>query len=173
MRVLGIDPGSIVTGYGVVERGAGGKLLYVCDGAICAPQGLGLPERLLAISTSLNEIIKEFSPEAVAVESLFFAKNVRSAIMLGHARGVALLSAAASGLAIHEYSPSSIKQAVTGYGAATKDQVQKMVCLLLKSPASAKRDASDALAAAICHINHTRPAARRETRPLAPQVKKP
>ncbi|MBI1911645.1 MAG: crossover junction endodeoxyribonuclease RuvC [Deltaproteobacteria bacterium] len=154
MRVLGIDPGSINTGYGVVEKGGAGKLLHIADGTISAGADMPLPERLLKISEGLKEVFNEFKPEAVAIESLFFSKNVRSAIMLGHARGVALLSAASNGLEVFEYAPRAVKQAVVGYGAATKDQVQKMVKALLKTPAVSKADAADALAIAICHIHH-------------------
>lgn len=157
MRVLGIDPGTLFTGYGVVVKGAGGKLVHVSDGAIAMKDSMPISERLLKISDSLKSVIEEHRPEAVSVETVFFAKNVRSAIMLGQARGAALLSAASFGLPVFEYSPSSVKLAVTGHGSATKDQVQKMVKLLLKSETDSSRsDASDALAIAICHIHHYR-----------------
>lgn len=156
MRVLGIDPGSHKTGYGIVVKGGGGKLIHVCDGTIEAP-GDDLSQRLLSISKSLNEIIAEFKPDYVAIESVFFAKNVKSAVMLGHARGVALLSAAVGGLEVFEYAPRAVKLAVTGYGNAEKEQVQKMVKLLLSTPSVSKPDAADALAIAICHLHHYRP----------------
>lgn len=155
MRVLGIDPGSLTTGYGVVERGTGGRLLHVSDGAISPGGALALPERLLRISEALEAVMSAYSPDAVSIESVFFAKNVKSAIQLGHARGAALVAAARFKLPVFEYAPMSIKLAVTGHGAATKDQVKKMVKLLLKtSHEPVKSDASDALAIAICHIHH-------------------
>ncbi|GMR05324.1 MAG: crossover junction endodeoxyribonuclease RuvC [Thermodesulfobacteriota bacterium] len=156
LRILGIDPGSHTTGYGVVEK-AGGRLVHICDGEISADVKLPLSERLFVISKALNEVIEAQSPEAVSVESIFFAKNVKSAVMLGHARGVCMLGAARFGLPVFEYAPMSIKKAVTGFGAATKEQVQKMVVALLSCPAPSGADASDALAIAICHINHCRP----------------
>ena len=157
MRILGIDPGSHTTGYGIVEKGAGGRLVHICDGQISANAALPLSERLYAISTALNAVIEAHSPDGVSVESIFFSKNVKSAVMLGHARGVSMLSAAKHGLPVFEYAPMSIKKAVTGFGAATKDQVAKMVIALLSCQASEGADASDALAIAICHINHCLP----------------
>lgn len=159
MRILGIDPGSRTTGYGIVEKAAGGRLVRVCDGQISVAASKPLSERLYAISQGLSEVIEAHSPDAVSVESIFFAKNVKSAVMLGHARGVSMMSAARYGLPVFEYAPMSIKKAVTGFGAATKDQVQKMVMALLSCSASVGADASDALAIAICHINHCRPGA--------------
>lgn len=156
MKILGIDPGSLITGYGVVESTGAGKLLHVSNGSVAVSGSLPLSERLLAISTALTSLIEEHTPDAVAVESVFFAKNARSAIMLGHARGVVLLSAASAALEVFEYAPRSVKQAVTGYGNATKDQVQKMVQMLLSIPAAKNADAADALAIAICHINSHR-----------------
>ncbi len=154
MRVLGIDPGSRITGYGVVDKGKGGKLAHVCDGHVLLDPSAPLPERLLAISNALKSIIDEFKPDAMSIESIFFAKNVDSAIKLGEARGVPLLCAASSGVPVYEYAPRSVKQAVTGYGNATKEQVQKMVKMLLRTQAQLKPDAADALAIAICHIHH-------------------
>ncbi len=169
MKILGIDPGSHTTGYGIVEKGAGGRLVHICDGQITADASLPLSERLYAISTALNAVIGEHSPDGVSVESIFHAKNVKSAVMLGHARGVCMLGAAKHGLPVFEYAPMAIKKAVTGFGAATKDQVAKMVIALLSCPASSGADASDALAIAICHINHCRPGAataRPERKPV-------
>ena len=156
MKVLGIDPGSRITGYGVVLKGRGGTLTEVCHGIIRLTPGATLAKKLLEISEGLSAVIEEHKPDAVAIEDMFFAKNVRSAIMLGHARGVSMLSAASFGLDVFEYAPMKIKQAVTGYGNAPKDQVQRMVKALLKSSGEASPDAADALATAICHINHTR-----------------
>ena len=156
MLVLGIDPGSRITGYGVVGKGAGGKLTHICHGIIRLTPGATLSNKLLEISEGLGAVIEEHAPDAVAIEDIFFAKNVRSAVILGHARGVSMLSAAAFGLDVFEYAPMKIKQAVTGYGNAPKEQVQKMVRALLKGVGDPSPDAADALATAICHINHTR-----------------
>ena len=152
MKILGIDPGSIVTGYGVVRKGGRGRLTHLCDGEIRPAPGTSLPERLLVISDGIKRVIDEQAPDAVAIESVFFAKNVRSAIILGHARAVPLLTAASSGLRVFEYAPRSVKLTVTGYGNATKEQVQKMVGILLNIGKTPGPDASDALAVAICHI---------------------
>lgn len=157
MKVLGIDPGSINTGYGIVGKGQGGSLVHICSGAISPGAGLPIAERLLKVSEGLCELIEEHRPDAVSIESVFTAVNVKSAIVLGQARGAALLSAARFSLPVFEYAPSSIKLAVTGYGQAAKEQVQKMVKLLLKSDEVFKKaDASDALAIAICHIHSCR-----------------
>lgn len=157
MKVLGIDPGSLNTGYGIVGKGQGGALVHVCNGAISPGAGLPIAERLLKVSEGLSEVIEEHRPDAVSIESVFSAINVKSAITLGQARGAALLSAARFGLPVFEYAPSSVKLAVTGFGQATKEQVQKMVKLLLKSQEIFKKaDASDALAIAICHIHSCR-----------------
>lgn len=155
MRILGVDPGSRVTGYGVVEPGGKGRLVHVANGEVKAKAGLPLAERLHSIWTSLTGVMEEHRPGAVAVESVFYARNVKSAIMLGHARGVALAAAASFGINVFEYSPKTIKQAVAGYGGASKDQVQKMVSALLgiKALGPKNTDASDALAVAICHIH--------------------
>lgn len=152
--MLGIDPGSLVTGYGVVEKVKGGGLVSLCSGQIRLNASAPLSERLLAVSEALSSVIRETRPSAVSVESIFFAKNARSAIILGHVRGVALLSAASAGLGVFEYDPRTIKLSVTGYGAAQKDQIQKMVKALLKTGIGPKPDEADALAAAICHIHN-------------------
>jgi len=135
MRVIGIDPGTNVT----------------------LKRGTPLSERLLEISEALNSVMTEFGPTHCAIEEVFFAKNVKSALTLGHGRGVALLSAAKAGVEVFEYSASTIKQAVVGSGRGTKDQVQKMVGMLLKLEKPLGADASDALAIAICHLNHYNP----------------
>jgi len=155
LRVLGIDPGSVHTGYGVVGKGAGGALVRVCDGAISPGASLTIAERLLKVSEGLSEVISATRPDAVSIESIFFSRNVKSAIVLGQARGAALLTAAKFGLPVFEYAPTAVKLAVTGYGQAAKEQVGKMVGLLLKDAGGFdKADASDALAIAICHIHH-------------------
>ena len=153
LRVLGIDPGSHITGYGMVGSDKG-TLIHICDGSIVTGSKNPLTLKLNSIFDAIHKVINEFKPDAVAVEDIFYAKNARSAIMLGHARGVAILCAAQHGLPVFAYSPMKIKQAVVGYGNATKEQVQKMVKALLKMESVSKPDASDALAAAICHIHH-------------------
>lgn len=156
MRVLGIDPGSVTSGYGIVDE-VGSVISYVGCGGISSPSKLAFPERLKRIYDGLEAVIREHRPEAVAVESIFFAKNVQSALKLGHARGVALLAAMNFNLPVFEYTALEIKQAVVGYGQAEKAQVQKMVMALLKVKSiPGPHDASDALAAAICHIHSAR-----------------
>ncbi|HXI09969.1 MAG TPA: crossover junction endodeoxyribonuclease RuvC [Thermodesulfobacteriota bacterium] len=155
MRILGIDPGSHFTGYGVVTKGLGGKLSEVTNGRIMLDPEMPLPLRLLKISEGLNWVIRKFKPEAVAIESMFFARNAKSAIVLGHARGVALMICAANGLEVYEYAPKTVKAALTGHGAASKEQMQRMIKLLLSAEADSS-DAADALAVAICHIHHQR-----------------
>jgi len=165
MKVLGIDPGSIVTGYGVVEKKGSGALVCVSAGVISAgvkaheaheAHETEFSKRLLKIHEGINAVIKEFAPDCVSVESLFYYKNARSAALLGHARGVALLCAAHVGLPIYEYAPRAVKLAVTGSGGAEKGQVRAMVAAILKTKESWPLDASDALAAAICHIQRHR-----------------
>ncbi|MBI5695013.1 MAG: crossover junction endodeoxyribonuclease RuvC [Nitrospirae bacterium] len=156
MRVLGIDPGTVTTGYGVVDED-GGRITFVGAGGVATSAKQAFPERLKKIYEGLQAVIAEHHPDMVAVESLYFAKNVQSALKLGHARGVAVLAAVMNDLPVYEYSPTEIKQAVVGYGAAEKPQVQKMVMTLLKMDAiPAKLDTTDALAAAICHIHSAR-----------------
>ncbi len=152
LRILGIDPGTHVTGYGVVEK-RGSRILHVDNGCLAAKKTNSLPERLDQIYTSLIHTLERFQPEAVAIEEVFFSKNVSSALRLGEGRGVALLASAQKKIPIFEYSTREVKQAITGYGQATKDQMQKMVRSLLGLPEIAQEDASDALALAICHLN--------------------
>lgn len=151
MLILGIDPGTAITGYGLVEQID--ELRLVDAGAILTPVGTPLPERLLTIHKQLSSLISSFKPDAVAVEELFFSKNARTAMSVGHARGVVLLTAAQAGLPIFHYKPSEVKVAVTGYGAAAKPQVQEMVRLLLELEETPKPDdVADAIAVAICHL---------------------
>lgn len=150
--VLGIDPGSRATGYGVVRQ-EGERLRSLAAGVVRPRSSEPLPRRLLAIYQGLVGQIERFGPEAVAVEEVFFSINARSALTLGHARGAALLAAAAHGLPVHEYSPSEVKSAVVGYGRAEKHQVQQMVRLILGLAQPPPQDAADALAVAICHCN--------------------
>jgi crossover junction endodeoxyribonuclease RuvC len=160
MRVLGVDCGTEYTGYGVVDLLADDRLICITLGAIKVSASEPMPIRLARISSRLRELIAEHRPDRVAIEDVFYAVNVKSALKLGQVRGVAMLAAAAAGLEVAEYSPLSIKSAVVGYGKAEKHQVQQMVTRLLnldQVPESV--DAADALALAICHL-HT--AATRE-----------
>jgi crossover junction endodeoxyribonuclease RuvC len=154
MRVLGIDCGGEYTGYGVVEQDDQGCLRHLCSGAIRLSPRDALELRLKTICEGLAQIIAAYSPEQVAIEDVFYAVNVKSALKLGHVRGVAMLAAAQAGLAVVAYSPLSIKSAVVGYGRAEKSQVQLMVTRLLDLPAPPQSaDAADALAIAICHLH--------------------
>lgn len=154
MRVLGIDCGGEYTGYGVVELHPTGKLHCLTCGAIKLSPREALPRRLSCIYTQLGAIIFEHQPDEVAIEDVFYALNVKSALKLGQVRGVAMLAAAAAGLDVAEYSPLTIKSSVVGYGRAEKQQVQHMVTRLLELPARPEpMDASDALAIAICHLH--------------------
>lgn len=154
MKVLGIDPGSNVTGYGIVEV-SGNKYTHIASGDIKLKKTQSLAEKLLTIHNSVKDLIKDFKPESVAVESVFFAKNARSAIILGHARGAVLLSASSMELEVFEYSPTEIKKAVTGHGRADKKDMQKMIGLLLGKDLTTSSDSADALGIAICHLNNS------------------
>lgn len=149
--VLGIDPGTAVTGYGVVSSDMRGHSTLMECGVIRTAASQPLPKRLLDIHEGISEIIARHKPDRVAVESVFYARNVRTTIVLGHARGVILLAAAAAGLEIDEYPPAEIKKVIAGTGAATKAQIQFMVTRLLrlKSPPQ-PADAADGVAAALC-----------------------
>jgi crossover junction endodeoxyribonuclease RuvC len=154
MRVLGIDPGSQTTGWGVVE-GDGRKYSLVEFGAIRASSSLSFPARLLRMCTGIEKIIEKHQPDACALEDAFLASNVKVSMKLGQVRGVVLLVAERAALDIHEYSPRLVKQSVVGYGNAEKHQVQEMVRLLLSlRSVPAPHDAADALAVAICHFHH-------------------
>jgi crossover junction endodeoxyribonuclease RuvC len=154
MRVLGIDCGGEYTGYGVVEMRPDGGLCCLTCGAIKLPTREKLPRRLTLIFTRLGEIIAEHQPDEVAIEDVFYALNVKSALKLGQVRGVAMLAASAAGLEVAEYSPLTIKSSVVGYGRAEKQQVQHMVTRLLElAEPPEPMDASDALAIAICHLH--------------------
>ena len=152
MRTLGIDPGSRVTGYGIVEQ-AGGRIVRVDPGEIRIKKGDPFTRCLSRIFDELTEVIGRTKPDAVAIEDIFYGKNVKSLIKQGHVRGVALLAASRSGLPVHEYSPLEVKKAVVGYGRAEKQQVQVMVQAILRLEEILPEDASDALAIAICHTN--------------------
>lgn len=154
MRVLGIDCGGEYTGYGVVELQNSGKLCCMTSGAIKLSPREPLPRRLSRIYAHLGAIISEHQPDEVAIEDVFYALNVKSALKLGQVRGVAMLAAASAGLDVAEYSPLTIKSSVVGYGRAEKQQVQHMVIRLLELAAPPETmDASDALAIAICHLH--------------------
>ncbi|MBC7226234.1 MAG: crossover junction endodeoxyribonuclease RuvC [Thermoflexales bacterium] len=156
MRVLGIDPGTATTGYGVVEETEEG-LRALAYGVVTTPPDLPLARRLQAIYRELRRLVQEWRPDAVAVEELYFNVNVRTAMSVGQARGVALLAMADEGLAVAEYGPGEVKQALTGYGGAEKRQMQEMVRMLLGLPAVPHPDdAADALAVAICHLHSAR-----------------
>ncbi len=156
MRVIGIDPGTVATGYGVVEA-QGDGLRAVSFGVIATRAALSFPQRLLHIYRELRTLVSRTKPDSAAVEAVFFAQNVRSALRLGQARGVVLLALAEEAVQIHEYSAREVKQAVTSYGQAEKGQVQEMVRLLLGLPeAPQPSDAADALAVAICHMHAAR-----------------
>ena len=153
MRVFGIDPGSERTGYGCVESDGTRHRLVAC-GAIATASRASFPEKLLTIHRSLVTLLAESEPAVVAIENLFYATNVRSALKLGHARGVAVLAAVERGLPVVEYTPAEVKRAVVGYGRAEKHQVQEMVRLLLGlSEAPSPHDVADALAVALCHLH--------------------
>ena len=152
MRILGIDPGSSVTGYGIVEI-VGAKLVHLTHGALRPPKSQELAVRLAAIQSGLAEVIEGHAPDLAVVEQVFVSSSPRSALILGQARGVVLAAVAAAGLPVEEYSAREIKQAVVGTGAADKEQVQHMVKVLLKLPAIPAEDAADALATALCHAH--------------------
>jgi len=152
MRILGIDPGTVVIGYGVIE-GSGDTAILVDCGALRSPPRLPIAERLSRLYNQLCEIVSRYQPDAVAVEQPFVAKNVNSALAIGKAQAVAILAAANRGIPVHEYTPAQIKQRVADYGGSSKEQVQRMVGLQLGlSEAPEPADAADALATALCHL---------------------
>jgi crossover junction endodeoxyribonuclease RuvC len=159
--VLGIDPGTAIMGYGLVRAISApdslGDYELVEYGAITTPAGTPLARRLLSIYGQLNELLERFHPAEVVLEELFFNKNTTTAIAVGQARGVALLAAASHNLTVREYTPLQVKQSLTGYGRATKDQIQQMVSLMLNLDYLPQPDdAADALALAICHLRGRR-----------------
>lgn len=149
MLILGIDPGSRITGFGVISA-LGNKAEYVASGAIRIAEG-GLPQRLRQVYEGVAQILDTYQPEEVAIEQVFLSKNADSALKLGQARGVAIVAAANSGLEVHEYAARLVKQAVCGSGAADKTQIQTMVARILKLPGLPQVDAADGLAIALCH----------------------
>ncbi|MGO9379667.1 MAG: crossover junction endodeoxyribonuclease RuvC [Dissulfurispiraceae bacterium] len=166
MKILGIDPGSLNCGYGLIRaqetksqarQGSGSRCLegfaYLSSGRLVMPESKPLHERLKDLYVSLAEVITELHPDEIVIEKIFYAKGVKAALSLGHARGVVLLASTLSGLPIFEYSPLEVKQAVVGYGRADKTQVQSMVKEILKIRHALSADGADALAIALCHAN--------------------
>jgi len=155
MKILGIDPGTVVMGYGIIDS-EGDAISLIDFGAINVPAGAEIGERLSHLYDNLVKIIDRHQPDAVAVEQPFVAKNVKSAMAIGRAQAIALLAAAMKHVPAHEYTPARIKQMVAGYGTGGKEQVQEMVRLQLSlATAPQPADAADALAVAICHVQET------------------
>jgi len=152
IRTIGVDPGSRYTGYGIVE-GDGFRLKYIHHGTVKLPAARPLCERLKIIFEEIKASIREYGPEFMAVEEVFFAKNVKSALSLGQARGAVILAGVSLGLSIHEYSALRIRQSVAGYGRAAKEQVAGMIQRLLRIDGAIEPNAADALAVAVCHIS--------------------
>ncbi|MBI1808064.1 MAG: crossover junction endodeoxyribonuclease RuvC [Ignavibacteria bacterium] len=153
MVVLGVDPGTLITGYGVIEIKNGKAHVLTC-GAIKNKSSIAMPNRLRQIYETLSEVITRFHPDEFAIETAFYGKNAQSALKLGHARGVSMLAAVSQNLPTHEYSPREVKKAIVGKGTASKEQVQYMVKSLLRLKAIPKEyDVTDALAVAICHTH--------------------
>lgn len=152
MKVLGIDPGISFTGYGIVKS-TGNHVTHITSGVIKTNPKSDFQSRLKTIHDGLTEVMKEFSPDECSLENIFYCKNVNSALKLGHTRGAIMIAAANLGIRVFEYMPTEIKQAVTGHGRASKEQVHAMVKMILNIKDLEKLDISDALAAAICHIN--------------------
>ena len=155
MLVLGVDPGSRVSGYGLVEK-KNDQMTCIHAGTISSSGKIPFYERIYKIFHSVTEIMTLYRPQELAIEDIFFAKNVKSAMKIGHARGAVLIAAAQNGIKIFEYTPLEIKKSVVGYGRASKEQVSSMVQIILELKTQPALDASDALATAICHLNWTR-----------------
>ncbi|MBT8085930.1 MAG: crossover junction endodeoxyribonuclease RuvC [Woeseia sp.] len=153
-RILGIDPGSRLTGFGIIDV-TGQQTVYIASGAVNCSHGT-LPERLLLIFQSISEIVAQYQPHTVVVESVFMHRNAGSALKLGQARAAAMCATFSVDAKVHEYAPREIKQAVVGNGGASKEQVQHMVSSLLALDGDPSADAADALAAALCHAQHQR-----------------
>jgi len=163
--ILGIDPGSIVCGYGIIKTVNSEQLrvntkltlltdtVYIASGRIMLPSKQLLNVRLKELYSNLTDIIREYSPDEVSIEKVFFAKSIKSALVLGQARGAALVAAASSGLPVYEYSALEVKKAIVGYGRAEKHQIQSMIAKILNLKPELSADSADALALALCHIN--------------------
>ncbi len=154
VRILGIDPGSLRLGYGVIDRLGPARLFYVECGVIAAPARIGRAERLMTIGRGLRELVDELRPDEVAMEQAFFGKNVQSTLALGEARGVVSFIVSDAGLSVSGYAPAHVKRTIVGHGAATKQQVGYLVRALLSLRRVPEPDAADALAIAICHARH-------------------
>jgi crossover junction endodeoxyribonuclease RuvC len=169
VRIFGIDPGSERTGYGCIESFGSRRRLVTC-GSLAAPARSTFPDKLKHIHAGLAALLARHRPDCVAVENIFHARNVRSALMLGHARGIALLAASEAGLPVVEYTPAEIKRAVVGYGRAEKHQVQQMIKLLLGLDAvPSPHDVADALAVAVCHLHSSTGAVAQRAREERPK----
>jgi crossover junction endodeoxyribonuclease RuvC len=156
MRILGIDPGSITCGYGLIQKNNlihAEEIRYIASGRIVASPKKDLHLRLKELYSSLTDLLSELKPDEIAVEKIFYAKGVKAALSLGHARGVVLLAASLTGKPIFQYSPLEVKKAVVGYGRADKQQVQRMVREILKIKNELSSDSADAIALALCHAN--------------------
>jgi crossover junction endodeoxyribonuclease RuvC len=156
MRIIGIDPGSICCGYGIVETGRSNTIVHVASGEIKLKQKDPIPERLKTVHETLSSVIDEYKPSHLSLEKIFYHKSIRSAFTLGSVRGVVMLLSAQKGLTMSEYNPTEVKMALTGYGRAEKRQVQEMVKIILNLKSSKERmseDRSDALALCICHLH--------------------
>ncbi len=157
MIVLGIDPGTAICGHALVAEDAAGDARLLAYGVFETRAGTPMPERLLAIHRELSALIDSAAPDAMAVEELFFSRNVTTALSVGQARGVVLLAAAQAGLPIYEYKPAEVKQALVGYGGADKSQMQEMLRIMLRLDKIPRPDdAADAIAVAICHLHSAR-----------------
>ncbi len=153
MIILGIDPGIAIVGYGVIKY-TGNQFKVIDYGAITTPAGMQLPQRLKMIYQDIQNLTQQYNPQVMAVEELFFNTNVKTAIAVGHGRGVVMLAGANAGIEVHEYTPLQVKQAVVGYGRAQKAQVQQMVKVILRLNEIPKPDdVADALAVAVCHAH--------------------
>lgn len=152
MRILGIDPGLRITGFGVIEK-QGTQLSYIASGTVLTSSEAGLPERLKTILEGVTEIIRTYRPDQAAIEKVFVNVNPQSTLLLGQARGAAICALVGANLSVSEYTALQIKQAIVGHGKAQKKQVQDMVQRLLSLPVQPKSDPADALGAAICHAN--------------------
>jgi len=155
MLVLGVDPGSHVTGYGLVEK-KNNQLICIDSGQVTSSAKIPFYDRIHKIFKAMAEIMERYRPGEMSIEDVFYAKNIQSSLKLGHARGAVLIAAVQCGVRIFEYTPVEIKKSVVGYGRATKEQVNSMVRIILNLKTTPKLDTSDALAAAICHINTSR-----------------
>ncbi|MBN1230769.1 MAG: crossover junction endodeoxyribonuclease RuvC [Anaerolineales bacterium] len=156
MLALGIDPGTAITGYGLVRSSQAGELSLIEYGTINTPANTPMPQRLEQLYQELSSLLQRVQPDIAAVEKIFFSKNVRTAMSVGQARGVALLALSQASVLIGEYTPNEIKQAIAGYGSADKQQVQQMVKIILNMDDIPRPDdAADGLAVAICHLHNT------------------